>query len=235
MPDWAAKRFWTTAGVEDIPEGWRIRLDGRAVRTPAGAGLVLPSEALARAVAAEWDAQEDLVDPATMPMTRTANSSIDKVVPQRRAIIAMLADYGETDLLSYRAEAPESLAARQADAWDPFLDWAAGRFGARLAVTRGVMPVEQDPAAVGRLARPMEAMSDFRLAAFHDLVALTGSLVLSHAAVDDGFDPEEIWRHSRIDEEWQIEAWGRDAEAEEVTAARRRDFRDALRFWALAV
>lgn len=220
--------------MEPSAEGWSVRLDGRAVRTPAGASLHLPTEALARDVAGEWAAQETLIDPRTMPMTRMANSAIDKVAPQRDAVTAMLAEYAETDLLSYRAETPEELVARQAALWDPLLDWAGQRFGARLAVTRGVMPVEQDPGAVAALARPMQAMSAFRLAAFHDMVVLTGSMVLGLAAAGDRLAADEIWRLSRLDEDWQAAAWGRDAEAEEIAARQRRDFLDALRFWSLA-
>ncbi len=234
MADWAAKRFWSTVDTDPEAGGWRVRLDGRAVRTPAGRDLLLPSAGLADAVAEEWQAQEGLIDPGTMPLTRTANSAIDKVAPQRAAVVAMLTEYGATDLLSYRAERPAELLARQSELWDPLLDWAAERFGARLAVTRGVMPVAQDPDALDRLARPMDAMGEFHLAAFHDLVVLSGSLVLAHAATSPPHRPDAIWELSRLDEEWQIRDWGRDEEADEVAARRRRDFLDAHRFWVLA-
>ncbi|WP_375262761.1 ATP12 family chaperone protein [Palleronia sp.] len=234
MSDWAPKRFWKTARTEPTDAGARVLLDDKPVRTPAGAALVLPTEGLAKAVAAEWDAQEKVVDPGTMPMTRTANSAIDKVASQKMAVAAMLAEYGGTDLLSYRAQSPRALAEQQSQLWDPLLDWAEQTFGARLAVTHGVMPVAQDRDALDRLAAPMSQMSPFRLAAFHDLVALSGSLVLAHAAAWGARSPEEIWQLSRLDEEWQAEEWGRDEEAEEVAAIKRRAFLDAHRFWALS-
>ncbi len=235
MSDAAAKRFWSEARAEATESGWRIALDGQAVRTPAKAPLMLPTEALARAVAEEWDAQGVVIDPRKMPLTRMANSANDKVAPQHGAVVEMLAEYGGTDLVCYRADTPVELAARQADLWDPLLDWADERFGARLSATQGVMPIAQDRRAVERLADPMRRMSPFRLAAFHDLVALSGSLVLAHATVAGRISAPETWDLSRIDEEWQADAWGRDAEADEVAARRRQDFLDAHRFWSLTL
>lgn len=234
MSDWAPKRFWTSARTEPVDAGTRVLLDDKPIRTPAGAALVLPTEPLAKAVAAEWDAQEKVVDPGTMPMTRTANSAIDKVAPQKQAVVAILAEYGGTDLLSYRAETPRALVVQQAQMWDPLLDWADETFGARLAVTQGVMPVAQDPVALERLVAPMHDMSKFRLAAFHDLVALSGSLVLAYAAAWGARPPEEVWSLSRLDEDWQAEEWGRDEEAEDFAARKRLAFLDAHRFWSLA-
>ncbi|MGR3434979.1 MAG: ATP12 family protein, partial [Shimia sp.] len=139
MSDWEAKRFWTTTATEPVPGGWQIALDGKPVRTPFKSPLVLPTPALAAMVAAEWDAQGEVIDPLSMPATRAANSAIDKVAPQRAAVAAHLAEYGETDLTCYRAEAPPALVEAQARAWDPLLDWAAERYGARLRPTTGVM------------------------------------------------------------------------------------------------
>lgn len=181
MTNWAARRFWKEAKGEQVADGWQVMLDTRPIRTPAGAALVVPTQPLAGAIASEWDAQEDIVDPRTMPMTRTANSAIDKVAPQKNAVVSILSDYGATDLLSYRADSPRALMMRQSQLWDPILEWADRELGARLAVTEGVMPVPQDGAALDRLTAPMLAMSAFQLAAFHDLVALSGSLVLAHA------------------------------------------------------
>lgn len=235
MSDWAPKRFWKTARTEPTDTGVRVLLDDKPIRTPAGAPLVLPTAGLAEAVAAEWDAQEKVVDPGSMPMTRTANSAIDKVAPQKAGVVTMLTEYGATDLLSYRADVPRALAVQQSQLWDPLLDWAEQTFGARLAVTEGVMPVAQDDAALDRLAAPMFQMSPFRLAAFHDLVALSGSLVLAYAAAWGARPPEEAWELSRLDEDWQAEEWGRDEEAEEAAAIRRRAFLDAHSFWTLSV
>jgi chaperone required for assembly of F1-ATPase len=234
MSGWASKRFWTRAEATPAEQGWEVRLDGRSVRTPARAPLVLPALPLAEAIAEEWDAQTDLVDPASMPMTRAANSAIDKVTPQRAAVAAMLADYAGTDMLCYRADSPAELAAQQAAAWDPFLDWAADRFGARLVVTVGVVPVAQPPEALERLAAEVDRLDPFALTAFHDLVALSGSLVLGLAAISGRASGEELWDVSRIDEDWQARLWGVDDEAAEAAARRRADFLNALRFHALS-
>ena len=151
MSGWAAKRFWTEARVASATGGYGVELDGRTVRTPAKAALIVPTRALAQGIAAEWAAQEGLIAPATMPLTRAANVTIDRVAQERDAVAAMLADYGGSDLLCYRAEAPEALIARQAAAWDPLLDWAESVFSVRLRRTGGVMPVQQDAATLDRL------------------------------------------------------------------------------------
>ena len=234
MADWAAKRFWKEAHVVPEGTGWQVLLDTRTIKTPAGAPLVLPTQPLAGAIAAEWDAQDDAIDPRTMPMTRTANSAIDKVTPQKRAVVSILSDYGATDLLSYRADGPRALMMRQSQLWDPILDWAASDLGARLAVTEGVMPVPQDGAALDRLTAPMLGMSAFQLAAFHDLVALSGSLVLAHAVTHGVHSPSETWDLSRLDEDYQAEHWGEDEEARHAANRKRTAFLDAHRFWALA-
>ena len=233
MSEWKAKRFWKQASATQADGGWQVLLDGRPVRTPAKAALLLPSQALAEAVAAEWDAQEERIDPRAMPATRTANSAIDKLALQREEVAEMLASYGGSDMLCYRAETPAELATRQAAEWDPLLDWAETAHGARLRPTAGIMPVTQDAAALERLAAPVREMEPFALAAFHDLVALSGSLVLALAVIADRLDPEEAWRLSRIDEEWQIEQWGEDEEAEAMAKVKRTAFLDAARFWKL--
>ncbi len=230
---WAAKRFWTQATAEPCEGGFTVRLDGRPVKTPAKTPLVVPTLALAQAIAAEWDAQTGKVDPATMPCTRAANSAIDKLSSQQAEVVEMLAAYGETDLLSHRAEAPPALVARQAAAWDPMLDWAAGTFGARLAVGTGVLPVPQDPVALAALRAPVAALSRFELAAFHDLVAISGSLVLALAVIRGRLTADAAWEASRIDETWQVEQWGPDEEAAEAEAYRRAAFLQADRFFGL--
>lgn len=233
MSDWAPKRFWTAAAVTEAPEGFGIALDGRAVRTPAKAALVVPSRALAQAIAAEWDAQEGKVDPATMPTTRSANAAIDKVRVQRAEVASYIADYGGTDLLCYRAEGPGELVARQAAGWDPVLDWAAETYGARLAVTRGVVPVAQPEAALAALAARVGQMDEWQLAALHDLVGITGSLLLGLAVAEARLDGATAWDLSRIDEHWQSEQWGEDEEAAEHAANRRLALLHAERFWQL--
>ncbi|MYA87334.1 MAG: ATPase [Boseongicola sp. SB0662_bin_57] len=234
MSEWGPKRFWSTVSVEAGPEGFSIRLDDRPVRTPAKRALVLPTQAIARHVAAEWEAQEERVDPATMPWTRSANAAIDKVAAHRREVTDHLAGYVGTDLLSYRAAEPVVLVLRQQKTWDPLLDWLASRHGVRLEVTEGVMPVAQDPACVSRLVRSMESMSGFQLAGFHDLVTLSGSFVIALAVADEAFPVQDLWSASRLDESWQVEQWGEDVEATEETARKMRAFLHAAALFRLA-
>lgn len=233
MSVWAARRFWTNASAVSAEGGFAVHLDDRPVRTPLKAPLVLPTLALAEAVAAEWQAQDGKVNPETMPFTRTANSAIDKVAPQFDAVAAMLAEYGGSDLLCYRAEGPEDLVERQAEAWDPILIWALERFGADLVVTSGVIHVAQPVESLVALHRTVGEMTPFQLSAFHDLVALSGSLVLALAVTEGRVTAEESWRLSRIDEDWQISLWGEDEEAAEVAARKQAAFLQADRFYAL--
>lgn len=234
MAEWAAKVFWKDVAVAAVPGGFTVTLDGRAVKTPNKAPLVLPTRGLAELVAAEWAAQAGTVDPGTMPATRMANAATEKVAAQRDEVIGLLADYGGSDLICYRAEAPAALVARQAAAWDPLVDWAAAALGAPLRLARGIVHVPQDPAALARLRAEIAAMTDLRIAAFHDLVGLSGSLVIAFAVVHGARDPETAWDLSRIDETWQAEQWGHDDEAAAMAAAKRRDFLFAARFHALA-
>lgn len=233
MSFWKAKRFWKVAQAEACEGGFTVRLDGRPVKTPAKAALVVPTLEMAQAIAAEWDAQTGEVKPETMPVTRAANSAIDKIVPQRTAVVELVAAYGGSDLLCYRAVGPEALVARQAEGWDPVLDWAEAALGVRLAVTQGVMHVAQDAGALARLTARVEGFDPFRLAAFHDLVAISGSLVLALAVTEGRLAPEEAWALSRIDERWQVEQWGEDEEAAASEAARHEGFLQAARFYAL--
>ncbi len=233
MSGWSARRFWTTATAVPVEAGFTVHLDARPVRTPLKAPLVLPTRALAEAVAAEWQAQEGRVDPEAMPFTRTANSAIDKVSPRQAEVAAMLAAYGATDLLCYRAEGPLELVVRQAEAWDPLLDWAAQALGAPLLVTTGVMHVNQPPESLAILHRRVSELDPFQLSAFHDLVALSGSLVLGLAVTEGRLAAKEAWTLSRIDEDWQISLWGEDAEAAEVAARKQAAFLQADRFFGL--
>lgn len=227
------KRFWKTVAVADATEGFAIALDGRKVRTPAKRAFAVPSRALAEAIAEEWQAQPETMDPASMPLTRYANSVIDGVASQRAEVVGMVAAYGETDLLCYRAEHPDPLIERQALAWDPLLDWARDRYGAPLLLASGVMPVSQPEASIAALRAAVEAHDDYELAALHDLVALSGSLVLGLAVSDARLGGADAFDLSRIDEVWQQEQWGLDAEAEAVATRKARDFADAARFMAL--
>lgn len=232
MSAWKAKRFWKSVSVAPTEGGFSVLLDTRPVKTPGKLTLILPTEALARAVAAEWQAQQGEVKPETMPFTRTANSALEKVAPQRAEVVAMLAAYGGSDLLCYRATHPEGLIARQAQGWDPILAWSAQALQAPLIATTGVMPVAQDPAILARLHGLVAGMSDFHIAAFHDLVAISGSLILAFAVIRGRLSAEEAWALSRIDETWQAEQWGVDEEAALLTESKRLAFFQALSFWA---
>lgn len=233
MSEWAPKRFWKAAEVTTGAEGFSVALDGRPVRTPAKAALILPTEAMAAAIAAEWDAQQGVLRPETMPMTRMANSAIDKVRVLQAAVVAEVAGFGASDLLCYRAEDPDELVQRQRQGWDPLLDWAATRLQAPLAQTGGIMPVAQPGASLARLTGAVQAFDAFRLTALHDLVSITGSLVLGLAIAEDRLSPDQAWALARIDEDWQAEQWGVDDEAAAQAAHRRQALLDAARFLRL--
>jgi chaperone required for assembly of F1-ATPase len=230
---WAARRFWTTARTVPTEGGFAVQLDARPVRTPRKAQLVLPTVALAEAVAAEWQAQGDRVDPISMPFTRTANSAIDTVTPQFDLVGQMVADYGASDLLCYRAEGPVDLIKRQAAGWDPLLAWVAESLGAHLRTTVGIVHVAQPPASLAVLTGLVRALTPFQLAAFHDLVSISGSLVLALAVQSGRITADEAWTLSRIDEDWQISLWGEDEEAAEITRGKQAAFLQADRFYRL--
>lgn len=230
MSGWARKRFWKDVETCVAEDGFGVVLDGRPLRTPAKAPLVVPTSALAEAIAAEWAAQEDTINPQQMPATRAANAAIDKVLGQKEEVSRLIAAYGETDLICHRAEAPKELVARQAAAWDPLVQWAAATLGARLEVTSGVMHRPQPPESLAAFAARLDALDAFELTAMHDLVAMSGSLVIGLAAAAGFLPPEELWRRSRIDEDWQAEQWGEDAEAKALAENRRAAFMDAWHF-----
>ncbi|MEL6520886.1 MAG: ATP12 family protein [Pseudomonadota bacterium] len=233
MTGWTLKRFWTTAMIEAVDAGWQIMLDGKAVHTPAKAQLIVPTRPLAEAIGVEWDAQEDEVDPRTMPLTRSANSALDKVTPQFEEVAALVSEYGGSDQLCYRAEGPDALIQRQAEAWDPLLDWAASGLDAPLTMASGVMHVPQPAKSLTALKARVDTMTPFELTALHDLVGLSGSLIIGLAVVENVLPSEELWRRSRIDETWQQEQWGVDEEAAATVALKRQEFLNAVRFFRL--
>ena len=230
MSDWKAKRFWTDVTIEPKADGFTIRLDQRSVRTPARAPLVIPTLKLAEYVAAEWDAQGEIIAPSSMPFTRTANAAIDQVAPRRREVADNVAAYGDSDLLCYRAESPAGLVSRQTAAWDPLLDWAAHTLQVRLGLRTGVVHSAQEPDELARLSQTVHALSNFELAAVYDLVSLSGSLIIGLCVVRNARSGTELWAASRIDEVWQQEQWGEDAEAIEQERQKRRAFLDAAKF-----
>ena len=233
MSEWKAKRFWKVADVDEAGAGFRVLLDGRPVRTPLKAPLACQRARWPRRSPANGTRRRDEIDPAAMPVTRSANAAIDKVTAQRAEVAAMLAGYGETDLLCHRAEAPEALRDQQNKAWDPVLDWAAARFDAPLNVVSGVLPAAQPEVSLANLSKAVHAYAPFSLTALHDLVTLSGSLVLGLSVAEGETRPETAWELSRIDENWQVSQWGADAEAEKMAAHKRAAFLHAARFLGL--
>ena len=227
------KRFWRSAAAVPADGGWSVELDGRPLRTPARAPLVVPAEELARAIAAEWDASAETVDPRAMPLTGIANAAIDRVAPDRQAFASGLARYAEGDLACYRAEFPRELTARQCECWDALLGWARRRFDVDFATTCGVMHVPQPEDTVRRLGHAVAALDSFRLAGLSPLVTIGGSLLAALAVLEGALTPDKAWDSVTIDERWQLEQWGGDPEAEAVLENRRSDFFVAARFLEL--
>jgi chaperone required for assembly of F1-ATPase len=228
------KRFYKDVFVVAGPDGWAVQLDGRPVRTPARAALALPNDALAQAVADEWRAQGETIEPLTMPMTGLANAAIDQIAPNRASFAKGIGDYGQSDLLCYRAEAPAPLVVRQEALWGPLLDWARSRYDVTFRVTQGIVHVAQPSETLARLSVAVAAFDPFALAGLSTLVSISGSLVCGLAIVEGGHEPEGIWQAAELDEIWQAELWGEDALAAARSAARHADFLTACGFCALA-
>jgi chaperone required for assembly of F1-ATPase len=227
------KRFYQKAEAVRSADGWGISLDDRPVKTPARRALVAPARKLADAIAAEWAGQEKTVDPESMPLTGLANAAIDRVAADPRGFATDLAHYGETDLLCYRADSPAELVSRQCKAWDPLLDWAAGRFGVEFETTTGIVHRPQPQATVDRLTATIEQYDAFHLAALSPLVRLSGSLIAALALAERAFDEADVWTATQVDEEWQAQQWGADEEAIAARDAKRREFGAAMRFLRL--
>ncbi len=234
MSEWKQKRFWKEASAVEVEGGFTVQLDGRGVKTPAKVALLLPSPAMAEAIAAEWDAQVDGINPETMPYTRSANAAIDKVANQHAEVADMLADYGDSDLLCYRADSPQELVARQTEQWDAALNWAREALGAALKTRQGLLHEGQDPAVLARLRQAVHDLDNFQLAAFHDLVSMSGSLVLGFAAAKNWRTADDIWQISRLDETWQEEQWGVDDEAQQTAELKRTAFLHAKSFYDIS-
>lgn len=228
------KRFYEVAAAVPLGGGRHgITLDGRPVRTPAKAELWVPSRSLAAAMAAEWAAQGDEIDVATMPMTGLANAAIDRIAPEEARFAAGLAAYADSDLVAYRAEGPAALVARQRAAWDPIISWAKARYGIDVAVTAGIVHQSQAPAMLDRLARVVGSMDAFHLAGLSPLVTVSGSLLIALAVTDGALTVDAGFAAAQLDEDWQAEQWGSDSLALTARAAREKDFRAGARFFSL--
>lgn len=222
------KRFYKTADIAPAPGGYAVMLDSRGVRTPAKRPLVAPQRAVAESLAAEWEAQAEVIDPATMPITRLANSIIDGVAERSEEVATDIAKYFGSDLLFYRAEHPEGLVSRQAQHWDPVLSWMADEFGARFVLAAGVMHVAQPEAAIAaaRAALPRDAWA---LGAVHVVTTVTGSALLALALARGRLDVPQVWAAANVDEDWNLDLWGRDDSVAARHAARLKDIEAAAK------
>ena len=220
------QRFYARVGVVEAPDGFVITLDDKPVRTPSGRALAAPNREIADGIVAEWDGQQETIDPLTMPLTRLANSVIDAVVDRVEAVIDDVAKYFGSDLLFYRAGHPEALVAREAAHWDPIVFWAADALGAHFILAEGIVHVRQPDSAIAaaRAALPTNAWS---IAALHVVTTLTGSALLALALMRGVINQDQAWAAAHVDEDWNIEQWGRDEEVAARRAARRVDFRAA--------
>jgi chaperone required for assembly of F1-ATPase len=227
------RRFYRAVSVDGAARAFRVLLDGKPVRTPAKRELALPARPLAEAVAAEWEAQGEHIDPGTMPLTRLVNTVLDGVAGREAEVRADIAKYAASDLLCYRAEGPPELVRRQMEAWDPVLAWARAALGANLVIARGIVPVAQPQAAMGAIGSALVRLDAFGLAAHHVMTTLTGSTLLALAHAGGRLTAEEAWAAAHIDEDWQIGQWGGDAQAKARRQRRWTDMEAASRLVAL--
>jgi chaperone required for assembly of F1-ATPase len=212
------KRFYRKSEPVQRAGGYGITLDGKPIKTPNKRDLVVPNRALATVIAEEWNAQQSEVRAATMPLTRLATTTVDRVATQRDTIVQQTANYAATDLVCYRATHPPALAARQQAVWQPLIDWAVLRYAAPLTVTSGVIPKSQSAASLRAFAAAVAEHEDFALTALHVATAACGSLIIALALLEGQLDAQQAFNVSQLDESFQIEGWGEDPEQ----AARRR-------------
>ena len=227
------KRFWKSAQAIQNDGSWGVELDGRPLRTPARKPVSVPTQRLAEDIAAEWNAAEDKIDPRAMPLTGLANAAIDRVAPDKKSFASGIAKYAEADLASYRAEGPQGLIDAQAEHWDELLAWGRRRFDVDFRTTNGLLHVDQPPATVERLGHAVSALDPYRLAGLSPLVTIGGSLLAALGVLEEVFTPEWAWEAVSVDDRWQLEQWGSDAEAEAALDNRKRDFLAAARFLEL--
>lgn len=227
------KRFYTLATTLPVDGGASVALDGRIIRTPAKAAMVLPTLAFAEAVAAEWAAQGDVIKPATMPMTGFAYAAIDRVAPDVASFAASLAAFAETDLLCYRADGPALLAARQAAVWNPLLAWARTRYDVGFSITSSIIHAAQPKETLTRIRTTYTALDEFRLAALHPVVTICGSAIIGLAVAEYHLNAATAFDAGQLDELWQAEQWGADPLAAASLAGRRTALDSAVRLLGL--
>jgi chaperone required for assembly of F1-ATPase len=209
----ASRRFYSEVSVADRDDGFAVLLDGKLLHTPARAPVVLPAAPLAEAVAEEWRAQGETLDPAALRLTRLANTAIDRIRPDPAPLVEQVVGYGACDLLCYRVAAPHALVERQAAAWQPMLDWASARYGIRFTISSDLFPITPDESALAALRAAVARYDAFALAGLGEAVGVLGSLVLALALADRRIDGSEAFALSRVEEQFQIEQWGEDREA----------------------
>ncbi|MET1027374.1 MAG: ATP12 family protein [Dongiaceae bacterium] len=231
------RRFYRDVAVrqspEDWPGGWEVTLDGKLLRSPAKASLILPSEALALAIRNEWDAQQDRIQPRSMPMMQFASTAVDRVMPNRATIVQDIAAYAGSDLICYRAGGPSALVERQQELWQALVDWANGRFDIALRVTTGIMAIEQSAHSLNALARAVDLLDPWRLTAVAGVTTIAGSLIIALALFEGRLTPEAAVAAAQLDEIFQAERWGEDAEAVARRHGQAQEIIDAARFLTL--
>lgn len=233
-PNFMRQRFYSDVRRVETPSGFVIQLDGRSVRTPGRSELVLPTGVLAEAIADEWRAHDTFIDPTRMPLTRFGNTTIDGVIPRIAEVRADAAKYAGTDLLCYRADGPAALVERQERAWDPVLLGVEAGLGASFTIVRGIMPIPQPTETLDRVAAWFSEQDAFAVTALHVMTTITGSAVLAIAFAKGDLDIEVVWRLALVDEDYQMELWGRDDEAMKVRERRWLDIEAAARFLSLS-
>lgn len=221
------KRFYKDVGVGSGEGGFTVTLDGKPIRTPSQTIVAVPARALAETIAAEWDAQQEFIDPMTMPLTRLANSIVQGVAGREQLVADDVAKYFGSDLLFYRAEFPDELIAKQGGQWDPVLRWAADDLGAHFILAQGIMPVQQPEQAIAHVRKRLPADA-WRIGALHVVTTITGSALLALALHMSACDAEAVWAAAHVDEDWNAARWGADEEVAARRAARRRDFDAAV-------
>ncbi len=227
------KRFYNNVSVEERENGFYVLLDGRVIRTPARRELVLANAATAALVAREFESQDTVIDPTTMPATRLANTTIDGIADDPQAVIEDILRFASTDLVCYRAGFPDALVDRQNRVWDPVIDWARTEIGANMVLAEGVMHVTQPSAAIAAISARLRTFKDpFTVAALHVMTTLTGSALLALAVAENHIGAEDAWIAAHVDEDWNISQWGEDDEARERRESRRRDMITAAAFSA---
>ena len=234
MSEWKQKRFWKNVHVVSSVSGYFIKLDDKILKTPAKRQMVLPTEALAKKVASEWGQQAEEIDPTIMPFTKSTNAALDKVSEQFEEVSALLGEYGDTDLLYYRADSPLELKKLQETGWDPIVKWAENTFKVRINCGTGIVYIPQNEQLLSEIQLKINDLNVFELTAFYDMVSITGSLILGLAIINGRLSAEEAYQLSRVDELWQLEQWGEDEEAQTASNLKNAAILHSEEFFSLS-